>query len=85
MAQTIGVAVGKVGGDLQPFPALAPDGLGFTVELLGDEPVEQHGILQPATIVLLEQVPHHHAAGNLIGFDPDELRALVGSTHARPR
>ena len=38
--------------------------------------------MQPAAIVLLEQVSHGGATGSLIGLDPDELSALVGGTHS---
>ena len=52
-AQAHGVAIGKAHGDLDPFPALAGDGLGLRFELLAHQPFEQHGVVQPATVVLL--------------------------------
>ena len=52
-AQPRGVAVGKIDRDLDPFPALAAQVFGLGASLLGDEPVEQCGILQPAAIVVL--------------------------------
>ena len=81
VAQSVGVAVGKVGRDLYPFPAFGPNDIGFALELFGNKPIEQHGILQPAAIVLLEQVPHDGATDSLVGLDPNELRALVGGAN----
>ena len=75
------MAIGKVGGDLHPFPAFGSDSINFTLKLLGDEPIEQHRILQPTAIVLLEQIPHDGAAGGLIVLDADELRTLVGGAN----
>ena len=72
------MAVGEIERDLDPFPALGAQRFGFGGELLGDQPVEQRRILQPAAIVLLEQVAHDDAAGRLIGGEADELRPLVG-------
>ncbi len=47
-------------------------------ELVGDQPVEQGDVLQPAAIVALEQVAHDDAAGVGVGVEADELGALVG-------
>jgi hypothetical protein len=63
MPQSVRVAIWKVGGDLQPFPALGPDGFGRALELLGNKSVEKHGVLRPAAIVLLEEIAHDCAAG----------------------
>ena len=49
------------------------------LQLLGDETIEQRHILQPAAVVVFEQVAHDGAAGLLIGIEPDELGATVGS------
>ena len=75
------MAVGEVGRDLDPLPALGADGLGLPLQLLGDEPVEQGRVLQPAAVVGLEEVAQDDAAGRLVGLDADELRPLVGGAH----
>ena len=74
LAQAVGVAVGKAERDLDPFPAFGGDLVGCRLQLLGDQPVEQRDILQPAAIVGLEQIAQHDAAGRLIGVDADEQR-----------
>ena len=84
-AQAVGMAVGKVDGDLDPLPALGGDRLGLGLQLLGDQPVEQRDILQPAAIVVLEEVAHDDAAGRLIGVEADEQRPLVGGAHGASR
>ena len=66
------VAVGKAQGGLDPFPAFARDLVGGGLQLVGHQAVEQGRILQPATIVRLEQVAQHDAAGRLISLDADE-------------
>ena len=77
-AQTVGVAVGEVDGHLDPLPAFGGDGLRLGFQLLGDQAVEQADILQPAAIILLEEIAHDDAASRLIRFEADEHRALVG-------
>ena len=77
-AQTGGVAIGEVGGDRDPLPALGAQRLGLGLELLDHQPIEQRRILQPAAIVMLEEVAHDHAAGGLVDVDADEPRAPVG-------
>ncbi len=77
-AQTGGVAIGEVGGDRDPLPTLGPQRLGLGLELLGHQPIEQRRILQPAAIVMLEEVAHDHAAGGFVDVHADELRAAVG-------
>ncbi len=81
LAQPEMVAVGEVGRDLDPLPALGRHRLRLALELLDRELVEQTGILQPASVVALEQVAHHGAASLFIGVDADEQRALVSRTH----
>ena len=78
LPQTIGVAIGEVGSDLDPLPAFGADRLGAITELVGYQPVEQADVLQPAAIVALEQVAHDDAAGVGVRGDADELGALVG-------
>ena len=71
------VAVGELDGSVDPLPAFGTDRLGLGGELLDDEPVEQRRILQPATIVLFEEIAHDDTASRLIDGDADELRPLV--------
>src|SRR3546814_2738401 len=73
------MAVGKLRRDLDPLPALDAERLRLAGQLLDDEPVEQCRILQPAAIVLLEEIAHDDTAGRLVDVDADELRPLVGS------
>ena len=73
------MAVGEVDGHRDPLPAFGRDGLGLRLQLLGDETIEQRHILQPAAIVVLEQIPHNGAAGLLVDIQSDELGAAVGS------
>ena len=77
-AQTGGVAVGEIDGDRDPFPAFGRERLGLGLELLGHQTIEQRRILQPAAIVVLEQIAHDDAARRLVGVQSDELRAAVG-------
>ena len=77
--QASGVAVGQVERGIDPPPAFGRDLLGGGAELRGGEAVEQRRVLQPPAIVGLEQVAQRCAAGRLIGFDPHELRAAIGS------
>src|SRR5208282_3190309 len=53
--------------------------LGLALELLDHEPIEKRRVLQPATIVMLEEVAQDRATGGLIGVEPYELGATVGS------
>ena len=77
-AQAGGVPIGEVGRDRDPLPALGAKGFRFGLELLDDQAVEQGRVLEPAAIVMLEQVAQHDATGRFIGVDADEPRALVG-------
>ena len=76
-AQPVGVAIRKVERDRDPLPALRAQGLGLGLQLLVRQPVEQRRVLEPAALVVLEQVAQHDAAGRLIGRDADELRPPV--------
>ena len=80
-AEIVGVAVREIGRDLDPFPAFGADRVGFAVELLRDEAVEQGRVLQPAAVVRVEQIAQDDAACGLISLDADELRPLVGGAH----
>ena len=78
LAQAVVVAIWKVGRDGDPLPALGRDGLGFGLQLLGDQGLDQAHILQPAAVVLLEEVTHDDASRRLVGVNPNEQHALVG-------
>jgi hypothetical protein len=51
-AQAAIMAVGKIGIDLDPLPALGRDLVGDALQLVGDQPVEQRDVLQPAAVVV---------------------------------
>ena len=72
-----GAAIGELGVDLDPFPALGTDRFGLFGQFLVHHDVEQGGILQPAAIVLLEQVAQDLTPGLDVVVEPDELRPLV--------
>ena len=57
------VAIAEIDGHLDPLPAFGGDRLGLRCQLLGRQPVEQGDVLEPATIVFLEQIPQDHASG----------------------
>ena len=48
MAKAESVAIGKITRDFDPFPALGANSIGFACEFLGDEMIEEGGILEPA-------------------------------------
>jgi hypothetical protein len=50
---TVSVAARRIDRDFQSFPAFGANRMRLPFELLGDKPVKQHVILQPAAIVLL--------------------------------
>jgi len=39
------MAVGKAGGDVEPFPAFGGDRLGFRPQLVGHETLQQNDVL----------------------------------------
>ncbi len=80
-AQTIAVAIGKIRRDLDPFPTLGGDSLALGLQLLAHQPVEQHRVLQPAAIVLLEEIAQDSATRRLIGLDADKQHPLIGGAH----
>ena len=75
--QAESVSIGKVDGDLDPFPALAADFGGAGFKFLGDEATQEPCILQPPVISIREEIAKYHAASLLVSFDADEARALV--------
>ena len=80
MAKPIGVAIGEIRCDLDPFPAFGADRLGVAFELLADESVEELWVLQPAAVVALEEIAHDHAASGDIVL-AHISRALVAGAH----
>ena len=77
LAQAVGVAVGEIDGDRDPFPAFGGQGLGFLLQLVLDQAVEQGRVLQPAAAIVLEKIAGELAAGRLIGLDADKRGAAV--------
>ncbi len=75
-AHAAGMAIGEIHRDLDPFPALGGDGLRLGLQLLARQPVEQHRVLEPAAIVLLEEIAQHIAARRLIGSMPTKSARL---------
>ena len=71
------VAVGQVGRDLDLLPAFGGKRLGLRLKLLSDQPVEQDRVLQPATVIALEEIAQHDTARRLTGIDAQEDRAAI--------
>ena len=80
-AQIVGVAIREVGRDLNPPPAFGANRVGFALELIRDQPVEQGWILQPAAVIRIEEIAQDGPARSLVSFDPDELGPLVRGAH----
>ena len=78
LAQAVGGAIGEAHRHLDPFPAFAGDRFGGGFQLVGDQAIEQRRILQPAAVVILEEIAQHAAAVGFIGIDADEYGPLVG-------
>ncbi|CEG10268.1 hypothetical protein BN961_03706 [Afipia felis] len=74
----MGGAIGEAHRHLDPFPAFAGDRFGGGFQLVGDQAIEQRRILQPAAVVILEEIAQHAAAVGFIGIDADEYGPLVG-------
>ena len=81
MPLAVGMAVGEVGRDLDPLPALGLDLGRHLAQPLGDHQVDQADILELAAVVALEQVAHDAAARLDIGIDVDEPGAFVRRAH----
>src|SRR5215471_16793843 len=71
------VAVREIDSDLDPFPAFGGDLLRFGLQLRGDQAVKQSDILQPAAIVILEEIAQDITAGLFIGVEADKKDAFV--------
>ncbi len=76
------MAIGEVRRGLDPSPAFGADRLGRFAQSLGDEHVDQSDILQPSTIIALEEIAQNDAASLLIGDKADEQGAAIGGPHA---
>ncbi len=75
--QTVAVAIGQVGRDLDPLPAFGSERFGFSLKLLGHQPIEKGRVLEPTTIIALEEIAQHNTARGLIGIDTDEDGATI--------
>src|SRR6516165_6864347 len=63
--------------DLDPLPTFGSDLFRFGPQLLSNEAVEQSRALQPAAIVLLEEIAHDETASLLISRETNEKDPLV--------
>ena len=75
------MTVRELYGDRDPLPAFGRDRLSFGFELFGHEAVEQHDVLKPAAVVVLEQIPQNAATRALIGIEAHKLRPAIGPAH----
>ena len=66
------MAVREIDRRRDPLPAFGRDRLGLGLQLFGSETIEQRHILQPAAIVVCEQIPYDGAAGVLVSVKSDE-------------
>src|SRR3546814_2535184 len=82
LPQSVGVAVGEVGRDIDPLPAFGADRLGLFAELLGHQHVEKADILQPAAVIALEQIAQDHATGFRSEEHTSELKSLMRISYA---
>jgi hypothetical protein len=69
--------------DGDPFPAFDADGCCHSLEILGNEPVEQRGIGEIAVMVGLEQVLDDGAACRSIRMVADEFEPRVSGADVR--
>ncbi|MFZ3181126.1 MAG: hypothetical protein WA156_13170, partial [Methylocystis silviterrae] len=79
--QPIRVAIGKIDRDLRPLPAFGAQRVGRFREFFPRKAIKQRHILQPAAMILLEEIAKDNPARRLIGFNADEDRALVARLH----
>ena len=77
--QAVAVAVGQVKRDLDPLPALNRNRLSLGLELFRHQPIEQGRVLEPATVIALEQV-HAASCGPLLHRPQRPQRPRVGKT-----
>ena len=80
-AKTVGMAIREVNRDDDPLPAFGTEAFGFSFQLLCDQAVEQRRVLQPAAVIIFEQVAQDATAGSLIGFAADEQRTPIRGLH----
>ena len=63
--------------DLDPLPAFDGDLFGCRAEFLGGQAIEQDDVLEPAPVIILEEIAQDYTACGLIGLRPDEPRAAI--------
>ena len=75
--QTVAIAIGQVGRHLDPLPAFGRECLGLSLKLLGNQPVEEGRVLEPAAVIALKEIAQDDTARRLIGIDTHEDRATI--------
>ena len=80
-AHAVAITPGKIDCRRRPFPTFGLEPCRFGLQAVGDQFVEQVHVLQPASVVILEQVAHDAAARGHIGIERDEADPLVGGAH----
>jgi len=81
LTQAVGMAIGELGRNLDPFPAFGADCFHLVFELVGDEAIDERDILEPAAVIALEQVVQKGATRLFVPVEADELGPLVGRPH----
>ena len=66
-AHVVIIVVREVDRDRDPLPALFADARALGLELLVDQSIQEHDVLQPAALIVFEQIAQHIAAGCDIG------------------
>ncbi|MDU1295772.1 MAG: hypothetical protein E6973_07735 [Enterobacter hormaechei] len=66
------MAVGKLHGGRDPFPAFPGDRLGLARELFSCETIEQGDVPQPTAIIMLKEVTLDRTARLLVGINANE-------------
>lgn len=80
-AHAVAVTPGEINGRCCPFPPVSLEPGRLCLQAVGDQRVEQVHVLQPAPVVILEQVAHDAATRSHIGIERDEADPLVGGAH----
>jgi len=71
------LGVVELGDDIDPLPALRPDGGGMGFQCLEHQPVEQTSVQDVTRVAAVEEVAADGTSGGLIGIEPDEADPLV--------
>ena len=74
---TVAIAIGQVGRHLDPLPAFGRECLGLSLKLLGNQPVEEGRLLEPAAVIALKEIAQDDTVRRLIGIDTHEDRATI--------